>query len=271
MSAVDVTEQLSRMPAQPFAAMLILRLVDDPNASPAELGRLVEMDPVLSARVMSLANSPYYGLRTSVTSAARAVVLLGFSAVKAVAAAAASCLLVDEVTLGPADYWAHSVSVAAASGVAADVLGVAQNESFSAGLLHDIGSALLHRVDPDRYERICAAAGPGGLLEAERVAFGLTHCQAGAEALELWHFPTSFVQAVASHHQPISSVNPLAQVVILGETLAEQVDPLRGVEGVRKLEQVLLDLGLSPNLRQNLLARTRSEIDKIDAYLGAAR
>ena len=64
----DIASHLSRMPAQPFAATLILRLVDDPDASPAQLARLVEMDPVLSARVMRLANSPHYRVRTGVTS-----------------------------------------------------------------------------------------------------------------------------------------------------------------------------------------------------------
>ncbi|HVB06058.1 MAG TPA: HDOD domain-containing protein [Acidimicrobiales bacterium] len=269
MARIDVAAQLTNMPAQPFAAMLILRLVDDPDASPAQLARLVEMDPVLAARVMRLANSPATGVRSGVNSAARAVILLGFSAVRAIAAAAASCLLSEEVDLGPVDYWAHSVTVGAAASVAAEVLGVAQNESFSAGLLHDIGSALLHRADPARYVDISANRGTRTLGDAEREAFGVSHAEAGADALGLWHFPTSFVDAVATHHCSVSGASPLAQAVILGEALAERVEPVRRGENVLRLEDVLRDLGLSPALRPTLLSRTRSEIQGIRTFLEA--
>src|SRR5271170_7424617 len=93
MTTIDVAELLTRFPAQPLAARLILRLVEDPDASPAQLARLIEMDPALSARVMRLANSPHYAVHDGVHSAARAVILLGVSTVRGLAAAAASSLL----------------------------------------------------------------------------------------------------------------------------------------------------------------------------------
>lgn len=269
MVSLNAAEQLTKLPAQPFAAILVLRLIDDENASLAEVGRLVEMDPALSARVIRLANSPYYGLRTGVNSASRAVILLGVSAVRAVVAAAASCLLSDDVTLGPDDYWAHSVAVAAASAVAAAALEVAETEAFSAGLLHDIGSALLHRGDAARYDRACAECGDGGLLEMERAVYGVTHAQAGAEALASWHFPKTFVQAVATHHDPVTTVNPLAQAVVLGEALAERLDPIRTIEGHRDLEETIALLGLELSGIPGLLERTRRQIAEIQGLIGA--
>lgn len=272
MARVDVADQLTKMPAQPFAAMLILRLVDDPDASPAQLARLVEMDPVLSARVMRLANSPAnLGDRVGVNSVARAVILLGFSAVRAIAAAAASCLLVDDVDLGPSDYWAHSVTVAVASSVAAEFLGVAQNEAFSAGLLHDIGSALLHRADPAGYDELIAGVDPGQVEESERSVFGVTHSEAGAEALARWNFPNSFVRAVAAHHASATSAPPLAQAIILGESLAERIAPMSPAEPVGRVELVLRELGLAPTLRPTLLHRTRTELTQIGSYLESGR
>src|SRR5919206_4477048 len=62
VSAVEFVEDLGRLPAQPAAALKVLRLVEDPRASSADLARLIQADPVLSARVMRLANAPYYGL-----------------------------------------------------------------------------------------------------------------------------------------------------------------------------------------------------------------
>jgi putative nucleotidyltransferase with HDIG domain len=271
MTPVNIAEQLTRLPAQPFAATLILRLLEDEEASLAELGRLIEMDPALSARVIRLANSPYYHLRDSVTSASRAVILLGVDAVRAVAASAAMCLLENEVNLGPADYWAHSISVAAGASVSAEALGVSTGEAFSAGLLHDIGTALLHRGDPARYDALYESAPPGGLCEAELSEFGVTHCDAGAEALATWHFPKAFVRAIASHHSPITAAAPLGQAIILGEALAERLDPLRTAEVQHSLEHLMAELGIAPNLRTTLLERTRRQLAEITKFVGARR
>jgi putative nucleotidyltransferase with HDIG domain len=264
----DVAEQLTRMPAQPLAAMQIVRLVDNPDASPAELGRLIEMDPALSARVIRLANSPLYSVSTAVRSAARAVLLLGFTTVRGVAAAAASSLLTENPNLGPADYWAHSVSVAAASAVAAQVLGVAENEAFSAGLLHDVGAALLHGADPERYDEMIAATEPATLADAESSVFGITHADAGAEALELWEFPQSFVQAIRAHHEPVGQVSPLTQAIVLGEALAHESSNL-SPEALQPLAQVIDDLGLVRADCRLLLARTSTELHEIGRFLGA--
>jgi putative nucleotidyltransferase with HDIG domain len=268
LSSFNVAEQLTRMPAQPLAAMQIVRLVDDPDASPAELGRLIEMDPALSARVIRLANSPLYSVTTAVRSAARAVLLLGFTTVRGVAAAAASSLLTENPNLGPDDHWAHSVSVAAAASVAASLLGVAENEAFSAGLLHDIGAALLHGADPDRYDAMVRESAPGELAAAEASLFGMTHAEAGAEALELWEFPQSFVQAIRTHHDPVGQVNPLAQAVILGEALARE-SGLSSPEQLKPLSQIIDDLGLVRADCRQLLERTARELGEIGQFLGA--
>ncbi len=271
MHAVDVAEQLSRLPAQPTAALLVLRVVEDPDASPAELGRIVAMDPALSVRVMRLANAPHNGPGCVVHSAERAVFQLGFTTVKAIAAAAASTLLADDVHLGPSSYWIHSIAVASGAAVASDVLGVAENEAFSAGLLHDIGSAVVHRSDPERYDALIAGVAPGELGRVEQELFGTTHQEAGARALELWNFPETLVEAIRGHHDPVSSASPLTQAVILGEALAERVEPLQLPEGSPRLGETVAALGLTPRQERMLLERTRSELDKIAAFLGAQR
>src|SRR5947209_7188253 len=103
--------------------MQVLRIVEDPHASSADLARVIEADPALAARVMRLANAPYYGLTRRVGSAARAVVLLGFSAVRAIAISAASSLLSEEVDLGPTGFWTHSVTTAIGASVVAKQVG----------------------------------------------------------------------------------------------------------------------------------------------------
>lgn len=270
MAPLDISEQLTRIPAQPLAAKLLLRLIEDPEASPGQLARLVEMDPALSARVMRLANSPHYGVHDGVNSAARAVILLGFSTVRGVAAASATTLLTEGVDLGSADYWTHAMTVAAAASVAGDALGLPSNESFSAGLLHDVGADLFHHADPDQYDRVLASPGPGALAEAETSAYGMTHAEAGAIALEEWHFPRAFVRAIRSHHDAVSSAPPLAQAIILGEAIANQIEPLGLAEGAPDLVGTMSSLGLPASLRVQLVDRARSSVAEIGDFFGNA-
>ena len=267
MTKFDVVEELARVPAQPLAALGLVRLLGRPDPSLAELTRVIDMDPALSARVMRAANAPYYGPGPAVRSAARAVVLLGFDTVKALAAAAASGLLGDEVNFGPPDFWSHSIAVAAAASVAAEPLGVTQSDAFSAGLQHDIGAAVLHRADPDRYAS--GIAGRSGLerLAAERDAFGIDHPEAGAKALEAWRLPPIFIRAILTHHQPIDSVNPLTQAVILGHAIAERIDPSEQPEDDRPLESLVDELGLPSSIRRDLMSRTEAELDRIGAFV----
>ncbi|MER3453379.1 MAG: hypothetical protein C4344_07060, partial [Acidimicrobiia bacterium] len=131
-----LAKELIRLPAQPVAAVRVLKMVEDPRASAADLARLIEADPALSARVIRLANAPYYGLARRVSSASRAVVLLGFSTVRAIAVSAACGLLDDHVRAGSSRAWLHSLTTAAASSVVARALGYPTPDAFSVGLLH---------------------------------------------------------------------------------------------------------------------------------------
>ena len=271
MTAVEFAEDLSRLPAQPAAALKVLRLVEDPRSSSAELARLIEADPVLSARVMRLANAPYYGLSRKVGSASRAVVLLGFSTVRALAVSAACSLLADDASLGPAGFWSHSVATAAAASVVAGELGAPAGEAFSCGLLHDIGVALLFRRDRSGYAGLLAGGAPGHdtFLAAEAAAFGLTHTEAGAAALEAWRFPPAFVRAVADHHNPPERVgNSLGRLVIAGQALAGLLGALPHHVPPTDLGPALDAVGIAPDASRRLALAARREIEDLGRALG---
>jgi putative nucleotidyltransferase with HDIG domain len=263
-----LTETLTRLPAQPIAALRVLELVEDPTSSAAELARLIETDPALSARVIRLANAPYYGLARKVSSASRAVVLLGFSTVRALAVSAACSLIVEEGRLGPPGYWSHSIATAAASSVVARQLQLQASEAFSAGLLHDLGGALLYRQDSKRYAQVVAAVQEGAeLLETEQRVFGTTHAEAGAAVLDAWRFPNAFVQAVASHHEdPYGVMGSLGRIVVAGETLANELHP-QAHEPVSDLEDALSAAGLGSVPPQRILNEARREVAGLAAFL----
>jgi putative nucleotidyltransferase with HDIG domain len=265
MPAFDLGEQPARLGSQPIAARVVLRLLGEPDASPARLARLVEADPSLCARVLALANPERE--RASASSVPRAVMRLGSSAEQALVVAAVASLFSDGDGLAPVGLVAHSVFVAAAAQVAAEVVGVTRHESFSAGMLHDLGIAALYRMDRERHELCEALAGELGLEVAERQLFGVTHSDAGAEVLARWQFPTTFVDTLATHHAPASTCPPLARAVILGEVLAEQLEPRQPRERPASVEAVLAELGLSPAIRRALLVRSREEMAALEGYL----
>lgn len=269
----QLADELTRLPAQPLTAMRILRLGEDADTSVGELARIVEADPILSARVIRLANAPYYGFSGRISSASRAVVLLGFDTVRALCVGAAVALVGDDVDLGPPGLWTHNVAAAAASAVVARRLGSPAQDAFSAGLLADVGMSLLHRRDPAAYKEMLATHGRhgGDLARAEQHNFDVTHAAAGAAALQTWGFPQPFVHAVASHHQPLDHVaGTLARIVQAGQALALTAYPWDLHPAAQDPGEVLHQMGLSPGLRNVLLREVEGEVNDVVDFLAAA-
>ena len=264
------TDELQRLPAQPISAMRVMRMVDDPHTSVADLARLVETDPALSAQVMRLANSPYYGLQNSVSSAGRAVVLLGFTTVRALAVSAACGLLTTDRRVFPPGFWPHALGAAVGSAAIARRVGVATSEAFSAGLLHDIGAALLYRRDPDVYLDLVAVAGfdPDALVAMEHREFGADHAEVGGEVLKAWRFPAPFVRAVAGHHRPPDELgDSLARVVVAGEALARVYDETVQHEPEVVVTDALAGAGLRDANIDELLREMTREIGQLAWFL----
>ena len=271
MKTVDLLEELSRMPAQPAAALKVLRLVEDPRSSSADLAKLIEADPVLSARVMRLANAPYYGLSRKVGSASRAVVLLGFSTVRALAVSAACSLLADDSSLGPTGFWSHSVAVAASASVIAHELGAPAGEAFSAGLLHDLGVALLFRRDRAGYLAIVARAqhDPAQMLHLEQEEHGMTHPEVGAAALDAWRFPPAFIRAVSDHHHPPERVgNSLGRIIVAGQAVAGLLGALPAHVPPTAVEAAFDAVGLPAEHSRPIALAARREIEGLGRALG---
>jgi putative nucleotidyltransferase with HDIG domain len=270
---VDVSaliEQLTELPAQPSAALRVLWLLDDPDCSLADLGKLIEADPALSARVMHLANSSFYGLAQQVSSALRAVTVLGQVTVRALAAVSAGGLLDTGSRTVPDGFWAHSTTCAAGASVVARRMRIAASEAFSAGLLHDIGVALLYRHAPEQYEGVLqfAAIDPDNRLAFERRVFGLDHAEAGAAALKAWRFPEVFVETVRSHHEPVGAPRAeLARCVVAGEALAVHPTDDRG-EPAHRVDHALAQVGIDVAELEGLVHAMETEAEALAAFLG---
>ena len=223
--AQPLSDQLRTLPVRAGAAVRLLQLLDDPDVDGGRLAEVIETDPTLAARLLQLAKSPFYGISRGVASVTQATVVVGQSVVQAFAAAAAAGVLLKHDGSMPPDYWEHSMGVAAAAAVVARGLGHDPNEALTAGLLHDLGSALLFRLDARRFavlERV-APRGDADRLAAEVDVFGADHATAGALVLETWRLPKRIVEAVGGHHTVGSGA--LASILARSEALAARARP----------------------------------------------
>lgn len=262
-----VGELLRRLPVRPLVATRLLESSEDPDASLSGIASMVAMDPALSSRVIRLANSAAHAGRGAVTSVERAVGLLGTSTVRALVAAAAFPLLGGEVDLGPDGFWAHALGVAGAAAAAAPVLGASADEAFTAGLLHDLGRAVLHFADPEAYAELDGSSHPSTRLVRERAAFGVDHAQLGSEAAGRWGFPRALVEAIRDHHAEPRAVGLLARVVMVGEAVAAHLDDGPVPEPVHPLDRLVTDLRL-PVRTESLFRDTQRRYERLTALGG---
>ncbi len=221
---VTATPELAAMPA---TSARLLALLEEPTAEVSELVAVIEMDPGLTANVLKLCNSAYYGLRREVGSVREALVRLGNRSVITLAfAASMGRLLQAPVTayrLPRGQLWRHSLAVGLLSSrlVAPSAEAVDRNRAFTAGVVHDLGKLLLDRPLRQRLEQLPAGLTCSGLLAAEHDLLGFDHAEAGAALAESWNFPLDLVAVIARHHLP-QPHDPLASIVGLADLQASR-------------------------------------------------
>lgn len=211
-----------RLDSRPGAASRVLDLVHDPDASAGDLARAISSDPGLAAKVLRVANSPYYGLSGRIATLPYAVSLVGFQTIRSLAVAAAAGL--DEPAGVPDGFWeASAVCAVAAEAVAAD-LGADPGDAFSVGLLHLIGTVILHQHRAGAALCLPPTGDVAAALADEEAAYGISHDAAAARVLKGWHLPTHVVDTIAEHHQaPVSTSSPLHRTLAAARLVGTSV------------------------------------------------
>jgi putative nucleotidyltransferase with HDIG domain len=220
------------LPTIPVLLARILAVVDGERASARDLVEVMQRDQALTGRVLRLANSGFFGFSREVATLPRAIMILGFSTVRSLALGVKIWeTMRGRDGLSLTELWEHSALVGAAARLIARRVHVGDPEEiFTAGLLHDVGRAVLNLRFPAEYAAISSANG-ADLLERERAAFGVDHARAGAWLAEAWSLPQSIVEAAATHHDPIRPGAPLgqAEIVNLANRLVHWTDLDGGV------------------------------------------
>lgn len=230
IDAQMLIESLDHLPVIPAVAARVLSLNDDATSA-LEVSQVISTDPVLTAMLLRVSNSAYYGFSRRLSTVREAVLLLGFKQVRQIAVGA-SVMRSWKCNSGGADgfemdlFWGHSMSVAVIAEMAARKFNSGRpEEAFTAGILHDLGVLALREARPLPFQAAIRAASEGmELLAAEREHIGLTHDQMGEALAERWQLPERLVQAMAHHHDAGLSpvVDGLTGVVCAADQVAER-------------------------------------------------
>lgn len=251
-STRKLVRSMEKLAANPSIALQVMWACDDPKSSARSVGEESELDPILTAKLLKLANSAMYSLRIPVTNGHRAVAVLGFSTVRAMAALAAGG---DHIRLVPAGFWEHSAAVAASARGLARRFGASADDAFALGLLHELGIALLEGLQPGGWDLVAAR---GGGREVEREVFGITHDAAAVEVFRAWRLPDTIIDAVRGHARPLGDDPPmLTALLVAAEGLADLAmgpwGPCRAPGGA----DALASLGLEPETLDKMVAEVR--------------
>jgi HD-like signal output (HDOD) protein len=230
-----VTAAATALPSAPGMYMQLTRAIADPSTGPDDIAALIESDTAMTAKLLQLANSAFFGIGRRVNRVRDAVVYLGSDTIKALT------LSVEAVgKLAPQGIQGFSIDrfqrhATLVARIAAGILpkGAAQQDAITAGLLHDIGQLVLIADDPDRWRRLTEQAQGRQIpmYQVEEEVEGVTHAAIGAYLLCLWGLPDGVAEAVAHHHDPFAvpgaALDAVAAVHI-ADALAHEVQQNAG-------------------------------------------
>lgn len=212
-----VVGRLDRLPSLPKSYHKLLKAADDPDVPSTVIAGIVEQDAAVSAKLLQLVNSSYFGLAHRTSSIDEAVRYLGVELLKGMALSAHLFVAADATN--PQLDWMeehqnHSLLVAQLA--RRFLAGHARaEEAFTAGLLHDIGKLIILHVDPASFRQIreLTSTSQRNWRDAERQCLDACHAEIGAYLLCLWGLPFPIVEAVACHHRPSESTTEESQVL----------------------------------------------------------
>jgi putative nucleotidyltransferase with HDIG domain len=269
--------KIEDLPTLPRTVLRITEFINDPRASANDLARIITDDQVLTARLLKLVNSSFYGFQQRISTVTDAILMVGFDAIRSLLLTTSVFdLFPSRTTRSRRDQemlWDHSLACAVgAKAIGAAVRHEKLEELFVAGLLHDIGKIVVMALRPEDFARVADRVREGRLLisAAEMEVLGCTHADIGRLLAERWNLPVKLVTIIAGHHTPTDgafdaecSIVHLADILARALQLGSGGDPM--VPPVDHAAWELLKL--KPVSLDDIMAAILAEFDDISSFL----
>lgn len=199
----SITKSMGELPPSPIVATKLLELLRKPDLKIKELANAVSLDPVISARLMRMANSAFYQQMKQIRTVDRAIIVVGEDVLKNLALEYSLRSTHKTYGIMERKLWENSIGCAVACRmIAGRLTAVDKNEAYLAGLQHHIGKVVMINRDKDLYKEVLrnVEAGKGQLRDVERGLFAYSHEVVGAALLDHWNYPKTIVNATLYHH-----------------------------------------------------------------------
>ena len=232
----------------------IMDVISRKNSSASDLTNIIESDPALTTRILTVANSAYYGFVKKISTISHAVVVLGFKEIQNIALGMSVLQMFNRKGSEFSEQlWRHSFSVGVGTRMIAQYLNLKiDGKYFVGGLLHDVGKIFISQYMTDTFSRLLDAIEEDGnnysYHEVEKRIFGITHAEVGQILLNSWMFPPDVVNTVAHHHTPVlSNVDPIFTVCV---HLADVLCTAKGITPLKDRHFITVDRDILPIIQE---------------------
>lgn len=223
----SIEKALQDLPSLPNVTEKVLRETESPDASAANVEKLISTDQSLASKVLRVVNSAYYGLPGQVSNLSQAIVILGMQQVRNMVLGVSAIGMMKAKTPRQIEqlrlFWLHSFGATAAATFFADAKKLSPKDKeivFVAGLLHDIGKLFLFSNFTQTYDQVTGYAATKNVSEEEAESFllGMNHAEIAAEMAQMWKLPENICQLLKSHEGDFGgSTDPVLYVLHLAD------------------------------------------------------
>ena len=225
-----IVQMTGDLPTMPHVASLVMQKVADPNATARDLHEIISQDQAMTARILKIANSPFYGSARKVSQLTNAIVVMGFNAIRSLVMASALNDFLKSYGLIEKLLWEHSMGCAALSKKIARLVRFSNiEEAFLAGLMHDIGKVVINLKLPDKMREVVQEVYYSPELTFARVEqeiLGFDHAQVGRLVAGKWRFTDEMEEAIGCHIKPEEAtiLPALAHIVHLANAFCHKLE-----------------------------------------------
>lgn len=208
LTAKELVTGSIRLVSLPEVCIRVNEMLDEPAVTAADLGKVISQDTSLTARLLKIVNSSYYGFQARVETVSRAVTVVGLRELRGLVIAASAVETFSNVPdeiLNKVHFWRHSLYCGVIARLLAEKCNVLHSERlFVAGLLHDIGKLVIAQRLPLETKKVVQQSESEGRLEleVEQETLGFDHAEVGGELMKAWNMPDTLFESVAYHHHP---------------------------------------------------------------------
>ena len=224
-----VLSNIYNLPSMSNVMLDLSRLLDDPSTNTTALSNMIGKDQGLATKILSIANSPLYGLPRKVSTIDFAILIIGYQDIKNIVIALSmieSFKNKNDGNLNQKEFWAHSIITGNAAKRIAEDLGYRiEGEAFVGGLLHDLAIPVMHKYFHSDFVKMLEQVRSGNktYLEAEYELLGITHPEIAEFLCNKWNLPDDLREAVTYHHKPTETANnvELASIIHLADYMTQ--------------------------------------------------